>query len=699
MKIVVEKLKHFIQKLLKTNYKDLLIHLIKSVPVLIKVTRLFIGFFILLIFFLIAKVIGLLYRIPFLAVIFKKFFGQGNKLSKLIDKIKDKLEASRSSEVKRGYLIALGYKNLMTKKTRTIITILGMSVGIGIIVLLISFGYGIERLVISRVAGLQELKMIDVSAGENTALRLNKEVLNKISKISQVAKSIPLVSVVGRVNYNKAVTDVLVYAVPRDYLELNKIKLLKGKLFSNNSTFPNTKAELGEVAGITTSLLDGELDTKVIGQKINFNVKPETNTIAWENCDISSKVIGYGKRIEGGYVGEEFWGGEYYPFNDHGREAYDKKKQIFLGRWIKANIPLYEKTKDENLQPLLNELGQQKWGTVCLQEKNIQIIDSQLEFGEVLGESTESASLVASDSAAVYEGAVVATDSSGIEIVNLQATESAKRVTQTLKFQSPPDEEAVVSSGLLNLLNIPVNKAIGKTFNVSFIIVKSLMPDIEGRIMTTEVNYKVLGVTDDNESTYFYVPFADLYKLSIKNFSQIKVVTSSKETLAKVRKSIETLGFRTTSTVDTVNQIESLFANLRILLGLLGLVALGVASLGMFNTLTVSLLERTREIGGMKAMGMVSSEVQDLFLAEAMIMGLSSGIGGLIIGIGMGKLLSLLISIFALSKGQAFMNLTYTPPYFIIFILISSFVVGALTGLYPAQRAKKISALNALRYE
>jgi len=129
------------------------------------------------------------------------------------------------------------------------------------------------------------------------------------------------------------------------------------------------------------------------------------------------------------------------------------------------------------------------------------------------------------------------------------------------------------------------------------------------------------------------------------------------------------------------------------------MVALGVASLGMFNTLTVSLLERTRETGGMKAIGMVSDEVQDLFLAEAMIMGLSGGIGGLIFGFSIGEIISILVSIIAISKGQGFIQLTYLPLYFIAFIIMSAFMVGLLTGLYPVYRAKKTSALNALRYE
>ena len=361
--------------------------------------------------------------------------------------------------------------------------------------------------------------------------------------------------------------------------------------------------------------------------------------------------------------------------------------------------------------PTLDNNGVQRWDEGCVAQKDINILVSE-EFGSVLGISTGSAEVVftddvlaASDSAdasssAIYGESVVATDEAGIETVSLQASASAqKKQVETLKFAHKPDGEAVVSSGFLNLLSINVNKAIGTTFKSSFIIVKSLMPDIEGKVLTSEVEYKIIGVIDDADNTYFYVPFSDIQRLGIKNFSQFKLVLSNQKDLPKIRKDIETMGLRTSSTYDTVKQIESLFANLRLLLAVLGMVALGVASLGMFNTLTVSLLERTRETGGMKAIGMVSDEVQDLFLAEAMIMGLSGGIGGLIFGFLIGEVFSILISIIAITKGQGFLQLNYLPPYFVAFIIICAFVVGLLTGLYPAYRAKKTSALNALRYE
>jgi len=699
------------------NWPNNLKTFIKSIPGIIHTVYLFSTFFIILLIFLFEKVYRLFERIPFFGHLFKVLstFWK-NKMGKFVTAFISKLESGRSSQVERIYLIRLAYKNMMIKNVRSFITIFGMSVGVGAIVLLLSFGYGIEKLIISKVAGLNELKMIDISAGENTALRLNQDIFNKINKIKQKDKAMPIISVVGRINYAKAQTDVLVYAVPKDYLLKGiNTKFLKGKPFANNTSL-NEKLSLnfqenGQVAGSETKMEFGVINERIIGQAISFNFSPEKPVVIWTSCSTSSKMIGYGTRITGGYSGYQYWGSDYYPFSQNGRVGFDKKNNIYLGKWVKAKFPIFEKKSDGNLIPTLDNNGVQRWEEACVEQKDINILVND-NFGSVLGVSTGSAEVIftddvlaASDSAeasssAVYDESIVATDEAGIETVSLQASSSAqKKQTETLKFIHRPDGEAVVSSGFLNLLNININKAIGTTFKSSFIIVKSLMPDIEGKVLTSEVEYKIIGVIDDTNNTYFYVPFSDIQKLGIKNFSQFKLILKNQNDLPKIRKDIETMGFRTSSTYDTVKQIESLFNNLRVLLAILGMVALGVASLGMFNTLTVSLLERTRETGGMKAIGMVSDEVQDLFLAEAMIMGLSGGIGGLIFGFLVGEIFTILISIIAISKGQGFIQLTYLPPYFVAFIVMSAFMVGLITGLYPAYRAKKTSALNALRYE
>ncbi len=677
----------------------------KEVPHALKSYYMMFAFFILLIAFLFSKVWSVFARVPLLGIPFKLMQGIWVKrFHHLYRRLVDAIEKTRTTQLKRSYLIQLAYKNLMVKKTRSFITILGMSVGVGIVVFLLSLGYGIERLIISRVASLDELKMIDVSTGENTTLRLNSQATEKIRKMKKVEQVVPLISLVGRISYNKANTDTVVYAVPKTYLEVNKIKLKKGKYFASNTSY--LPSATGQVAGAQSLVKRAAYGAKI--RDVEVNIKPDVTAAAWESCTTGSKVAGYVTRIEGGYQGTEYWGGEYAPFNEKGRGAYDSYYGSYLGLWVKVTAPLFEKNIDGSLRPALDSEGRHRWEEVCMEEKDLQILP-KLAFAEVLGESTESALLAASngqpeatESAATYDAVVIASAEGGLEVVSLTSTDSAaitKKTTDVLKINMPKAGEAVVSSGFLKLLNIPEAKAIGQTFKVQFIVVKNLMPEIEGRVLTSSVDYKITGVADDEENQYMYIPLEDAQLIGIRNYSQIKVVFSDKDLLAKTRKEIETMGFKTNSTADTIAQIESLFANLRVVLGLLGMVALGVASLGMFNTLTVSLLERTREIGGMKTMGVVSDEIQDLFLAEAMIMGLGGGIGGLLLGAFVGKALSFGISLIAVVNGQGYLNLTYVPTYLTVFIMLSSFIVGIITGFYPAQRAKRISALNALRYE
>jgi ABC-type antimicrobial peptide transport system permease subunit len=195
------------------------------------------------------------------------------------------------------------------------------------------------------------------------------------------------------------------------------------------------------------------------------------------------------------------------------------------------------------------------------------------------------------------------------------------------------------------------------------------------------------------------VPFIHLRVLGIDNYSQVKVVAKDDKDLPTIRQEIEAQGYGTTSVVDTVAEIEGLFSTMRTVLALLGTIALLVAGLGMFNTLTVSLLERTREIGLLKAMGMKSDEVRELFLAESMIMGSLGGFLGIIVGLIVGKILELGLSIYASANGAGAVKIIDMPILFVISIISISFIVGIITGIYPAMRATKISALNALRYE
>lgn len=687
---------HVIEKIVKGIVRFLLDtpQHIRSIPYMVYRTRMVGVFFILLMSFLVERFVHIFLHIPLLKYPASLLLGVWNRTLGLpTEKVLKYFDLHGGGAVSRRYLIQLGYMNLMAKRTRSIVTIAGMSVGIGVIVLLLSLGYGVEKLIISRVASLDELKMIDVATGENTALRLNQKAYERIKKISGVSEIVPLVSIVGRITYNRASTDVLVYGAPRSYLNHSKLRLKKGKLYASDILDVPT----ADVAGAHDELPQAYYGTAVDEKDVVFDLVPESEIPLREDCDVRSEIVGMGGRIMGGYVGHRVWGSS-YEAKQNKYFAFDPVQQSQIGKWLQADMPLFDASGEGRLVARLDNQGRQIYKTVCLPEKYTQSLD-EYAFSEVLGEATASAGVTTEIITA--DALTSASPSGSLGFVQLQASSSATvgNAQKKLEFSSPPSGIMLVSTGLLNLLNIPESKAIGSKIATSFIVTKSLLPEIDGKVFVREQEYTVAGIIDDTSNQYMYVPFADMQKLGLKNYSQMKVVISDGADIAKIRKQIETFGFKTTSTVDTVKQIENLFNTLRIVLVLIGMVALAVAALGMFNTLTVSLLERTREIGGMKTMGMVSSEVEDLFLAEAMIMGLSGGVGGILLGYIAGKGLSLLVSVVAISQGQGYLELSYVPTYLIVFILFFSFVVGVATGVYPALRAKKISALNALRYE
>lgn len=716
---------------------------IHGFPGLLKAMSGFVTFFFILSIFMSRKVIAFVLRVSWLdrLPIFTSPL-MTRIIGKPVGMLVQRLESVRRFQVKQSYLIELAYQSLRARTSRILVTMFGMAAGVGIIVYLLSLGYGIERLVISQVASLDELRIIDVSASENTALKINDAVMKKIRKIQGVDKVHPLISLVGRISFKKAQSDVLVFAAHEDYLELSGLVMKKGKIYSSKDFERKRASKTAGAAVAGASIQSGTYLKPRSDTFIKAHIVPNVQARVWESCDIQSRMLGYTDRVDSAVYGYEMWGGTYSPYSNGGREGYDDVTKKYLGAWVLMKVPLFVKDEADVLRPLIGKDGYQVWQVGCIEKRFVQIQEaeapariskeflfgsdvpaegsSSADFGQVLGEATGSAEVVAETSTEkligavlgqegvqatgeavpAYQAHVISTDSAGIEQISLEASQSAQaKKEEKIAFEDEPFGFAVISSGLMKILGISEKDVIGTRFDVSFILVKALMPGIEGRSFSENATYEVIGLIDDAEQPYFYVPLSDIQKLGVTNFSQMRVVLKDDNQMDRVRAHIETLGYNSASSADTVKQIESLFANVRIVLASIGLVALAVASLGMFNTMTVSLLERTREIGGMKVIGMVSGEVQDLFLAEGMIMGFAGGVGGLILGFAFGQVTSVLVSVIAVSQGLGFLQLTYIPPYFTIVILLLSFVVGIVTGLYPAYRAKNTSALNALRYE
>lgn len=609
------------------------------------------------------------------------------KIEDLYTKIMKVIDPEPPRSFNRAYLIELSIKNMQAKKTRTMVTMGGMAIGIAFIVFLVSVGYGLQKMVVSRVARLDELKQADVVPGLSADLTLNDETMARFLAIPDVTATLPVIAVVGKISYQQSVSDMAVYGVTTDYLKSSAIQPVKGKIFEDAGVVASVDS--GQVAGMATEI-QPVVDGDELGE-VEFNLEPTMWYRVRESTSAKSKLLGFTRKIEGKQTGTEKVG-EYYPesINDTDQLLDENGKE--MGRWIKATVPLWEKTncdaesnaacEEGKYVPVMNEQNGQQQMDGYLAEISMKVISAGTPRGEVLALTTEN------------------TDGS-LPVVNIASESGAtqEQMVKTVTLSTSAQREAVINRSVLQILNLAENEAVGKKISLSFVMVGDLMADQTEKVESVPAEYTIVGITSDEGTPMIYVPFIDLRSLGIVRYSQIKIVVAEVNNLAKVRATVEAGGYGTVSVADTVAQIDSLFASFRLVLAILGMVALSVAALGMFNTLTVSLLERTREVGLMKAMGMKSSEVKDLFMTESMIMGFFGGVIGLVAGVIMGKILSLFLTFFSLVKGVGVVNISYVPPVFVLAVLMLSILVGVLTGYFPARRATKISALNALRYE
>jgi len=134
--------------------------------------------------------------------------------------------------------------------------------------------------------------------------------------------------------------------------------------------------------------------------------------------------------------------------------------------------------------------------------------------------------------------------------------------------------------------------------------------------------------------------------------------------------------------------------------GMISLVLIGIAAIsllvggiGIMNTMLMSVMERTKEVGLMKAVGATTPRIISIFVVEAGLIGLVGGLIGLVLGIGMASVVSIV-------AGAADLPLkAVVTPELIVGALAFSMVVGMIAGVYPAKRAASIDPVEALRFE
>lgn len=390
-------------------------------------------------------------------------------------------------------IIGLALATFINNKMRTILTIFGISIGIGAIVFLVSIGYGLQAITIGEIQSIKALKTYNVTSGDSSILSMGDDAIAKFKKVENVTSVDPSLSMSGQIGYEKSKTDVLVNAVNPEYLDLEAPRLQAGNNF----------------------------------------------------------------------------------------------------------------TQDK-------------------------------------------------------------------------------------------DNSTVVTAVIANAFSIDPKELVGKKIKLTAFVPN---PENDKQPFMTEKELEVKGVIKDNVASYIYVPLG-IFEIPAKSqYTTIKVNVSDSKHMTTVKNEITTAGYKATSIGEKVDQMNQVFRIAQIVLLILGAIALVVASIGMFNTLTISLLERTKDIGVMKALGVTDREIYLVFLSEAGIISITGGVTGIITAFILGNVLNIAISQLAVRAGGEAVKIFQAPIQFIGVVLAFSAVVGIMTGLYPAKRAAKLNPLDALRYE
>lgn len=284
------------------------------------------------------------------------------------------------------------------------------------------------------------------------------------------------------------------------------------------------------------------------------------------------------------------------------------------------------------------------------------------------------------------------------------------RASQGVLLNDDNPNDIVISSSVSQVFGKEINEMMGKEMSFSFFLPKASINgenagiseegQTQGELerIDSEKKFKIVGVID-GEDNIVYMNKSSLEDLNIDRYGQVKVKTHSNGEMALIRDAILEYGLLVSSLSDTVDQANQIFKVVQIILMLFGIIALVVSAIGMFNTMTITLLERTEEIGIMKSIGASDTGISVMFFMESAIMGFLGGCAGVAIGWLGGLGFNTAINLVATRFGGEKVSLFYSPMWFIFSILIFSGVVGFLTGLVPARRASKIDPLDALRYK
>ena len=265
-------------------------------------------------------------------------------------------------------------------------------------------------------------------------------------------------------------------------------------------------------------------------------------------------------------------------------------------------------------------------------------------------------------------------------------------------FSDGDVNQAVVSKGLLDLLRISTDDFLNKKITIDIIIPSEKKEKGKAQKVVPK-EFSIKGITKNGNIANIYIPSKSVASLGFDYYNRVKIKVRNNSQIDPVRRVLIEKGYLVSAISDTVDQTRKIFTIIQVVLLSFGMLALIVSAIGMFNTMTISLLERTQEIAIMKSLGASGKDIWSMFLMESVLIGFLGGTLGVLIGFLGTEIFNFVLNLIAVNFGGMKVDLFYIPIWFVIFVIVFSTVVGLITGFYPAKRAAALDTLEALRYK
>ncbi|MCB9136298.1 MAG: ABC transporter permease, partial [Anaerolineales bacterium] len=242
--------------------------------------------------------------------------------------------------------------------------------------------------------------------------------------------------------------------------------------------------------------------------------------------------------------------------------------------------------------------------------------------------------------------------------------------------------------------------------------------DQDGQEIRKNLQLRIVGMlteTQNEPDWSIYIPIEDLTAMNEwvngkridrnkDGYQNVIVQAAEAKDVTTIADQITAMGFMAYTPQSYVEGINSFYLVLQVMFGAMGAIALLVAAIGIANTMAMAILERTREIGLMKAVGATNMEVLSIFLGESAGIGFIGGLGGVSLGWLAGQVVNVLGQVYMAGQTQQQGYPTtaigvVTPLWLLGFALLFATLVGLISGIYPALRAATLVPITALKYE